>query len=86
MAYFNYDLLVKVLPQVLASAIVLSALTVFTQNRMILEYQPRQFGNRNQAVVAIKLADYWGFSHRSLCKVTQALMQFTLGKHLVSQF
>ena len=86
MTYFNHELLVKVLPEVLASAIVISALTVLTQSKTISVYQPFQNAIQSQSVVVAKLADYWGVSQKSLCKVTQALMQWTFSKHLLSTF
>ena len=39
MTYFNHELLVKVLPEVLASAIVISALSILTQNAAVVVYR-----------------------------------------------
>ena len=87
MAYFNHELLEKVLPEVLASAIVLSALTVLSQSKELTIYQDQQNQLASQSVVVMKLADFWKISQKSMCKVTQALMQWAFNKHLMlSQF
>ena len=70
MTYFNHDLLTKVLPEVLASAIVIAALTVLTQDKILTVHQVPRTDNYRNVAVALKLSDYWGVSHRSLCKIT----------------